>query len=89
MDWMDMQDDPRDEGRPATGAEAHVEWHLNSGVPMGQPCPWDACDPGMDPEVREESHWEHEMRDEPDEPDEPPCTDPRPDPRTHPEYWTE
>ncbi len=21
--------------------------------------------------------------------DEPPCSDPRPDPRTHPEYWTE
>lgn len=38
--------------RPATEAEAHVEWHLNSGVPMGQPCPWDACDPEPDPEPR-------------------------------------
>lgn len=28
----------------ATEAEAHVEWHLNAGVPIGQgPCPWDAC----------------------------------------------
>jgi hypothetical protein len=30
--------------RPATESEAHVEWHLNSGVPMGTPgCPQDAC----------------------------------------------
>ena len=30
--------------RPATEAEAHVEWHINSGVPMGTPgCPQDAC----------------------------------------------
>ena len=35
-----------DETRTATEAEAHVEWHCNSGVPVGQgPCPWDACDP--------------------------------------------
>lgn len=39
MDWQDP-----DEGRTATEAEAHVEWNLNAGVPMGQPgCPWDAC----------------------------------------------
>jgi len=29
----------------ATQSEAHIEWHLNSGVPVGQPCPWDACQP--------------------------------------------
>lgn len=30
----------------ATQSEAHREWHLNSGVPMGQPgCPQDACHP--------------------------------------------
>lgn len=30
--------------RPATEAEAHVEWHINAGVPMGTPgCPQDAC----------------------------------------------
>lgn len=28
----------------ATMADAHREWHLNSGVPMGMPgCPQDAC----------------------------------------------
>src|SRR3954468_5652524 len=122
MDWMDMQDDPRDEHRPcATEAEAHVEWHLNSGVPMGQPgCPWDACDLTIG-DIEEQEQWEEhtrerveQMRREREEPDsddeapqrrqsddpdydeaeqqaaeEPPCTDPRPDPRTHPEYWTE
>jgi len=32
------------ETRTATEAEAHAEWHLNAGVPMGTPgCPWDAC----------------------------------------------
>lgn len=32
--------------RFATEAEAHVEWHLNAGVPMGTPgCPQDACHP--------------------------------------------
>ena len=35
-----------EEGRLATDAEAHVEWHMNSGVPMGTPgCPQDACHP--------------------------------------------
>lgn len=30
----------------ATMGEAHAEWHLNAGVPMGQPgCPQDACHP--------------------------------------------
>lgn len=30
----------------ATMSEAHREWHLNAGVPMGQPgCPQDACHP--------------------------------------------
>lgn len=30
----------------ATMADAHREWHLNTGVPMGQPgCPQDACHP--------------------------------------------
>lgn len=28
----------------ATMADAHREWHINAGVPMGQPgCPQDAC----------------------------------------------
>jgi hypothetical protein len=32
------------ESRLATPGEAHAEWHLNAGVPMGQPgCPQDAC----------------------------------------------
>lgn len=44
------------EFRPlATMAEAHREWHLNAGVPMGQPgCPQDACDP---PEEYGDTHW--------------------------------
>jgi hypothetical protein len=29
----------------ATMAEAHNEWHANAGVPVGLPCPMDACDP--------------------------------------------
>jgi hypothetical protein len=34
----------REHSRPATESEAHAEWHLNAGVPIGQPpCPWDAC----------------------------------------------
>jgi len=28
----------------ATQAQAHAEYHRNSGIPMGLPCPWD-CDP--------------------------------------------
>lgn len=36
---------------PATQDEAHREWHLNSGNPIGRTsCPWDACDP--DPDAR-------------------------------------
>ena len=32
-------------GPKATPADAHREWHWNTGVPMGQPgCPQDACD---------------------------------------------
>lgn len=35
----------------ATMAEAHHEWHSNSGIPMGTPgCPQDACH-REDPEV--------------------------------------
>lgn len=39
-----------DEYQPlATMADAHREWHLNSGVPMGTPgCPQDACHPVED-----------------------------------------
>jgi hypothetical protein len=34
----------------ATMAEAHHEWHNNSGIPMGTPgCPQDACH-SQDPE---------------------------------------
>ena len=30
----------------ATPSDAHREWHLNAGVPMGTPgCPQDACHP--------------------------------------------
>lgn len=32
----------------ATQAEAHREWHRNSGVPIGLPCPWDACGHDLD-----------------------------------------
>jgi hypothetical protein len=33
----------------ATMSDAHREWHLNSGVPMGTPgCPQDACHPIYD-----------------------------------------
>jgi hypothetical protein len=40
---------PDDEGPMATMADAHREWHLNTGVPMGQPgCPQDACHPPDD-----------------------------------------
>ena len=34
-----------DDTHTATPGEAHLEWHRNAGVPVGQPCPWDACDP--------------------------------------------
>jgi hypothetical protein len=37
---------PDDMTRTATPSEAHAEWHLNAGVPMGTPgCPQDACHP--------------------------------------------
>lgn len=42
-----------DMGSMATMGEAHSEWHRNSGVPMGQTCPWDACHPIVD-----EFDWE-------------------------------
>jgi len=29
----------------ATPEVAHLEWHRNSGVPVGLSCPTDACDP--------------------------------------------
>lgn len=33
----------------ATMTDAHREWHLNAGVPMGTPgCPMDACHPVED-----------------------------------------
>ena len=33
----------------ATMGDAHREWHLNAGVPMGTPgCPQDACHPPDD-----------------------------------------
>ena len=35
---------PDDMGPLATMADAHLEWHHNTGVPVGQPgCPQDAC----------------------------------------------
>ena len=54
-DWMDEAYDARDDDRPATEAEAHVEWHLNSGVPIGTPgCPYDACHADEHEEYEEE-----------------------------------
>ena len=55
----------------ATMGEAHAEWHLNAGVPMGQPgCPQDACHlPDPDPEFWAlcghcgEYHAEYERQD--------------------------
>lgn len=44
MLWID--DDPRDDDFAplATMSEAHLEWHANTGVPLGTPgCPQDAC----------------------------------------------
>lgn len=39
----------------ATMADAHREWHLNAGVPMGQAgCPQDACHPWDDYDEQEE-----------------------------------
>lgn len=36
----------------ATMSDAHREWHLNAGVPMGTPgCPQDACHPVEEPVV--------------------------------------
>lgn len=43
--------------RPATESEAHQEWHINAGIPMGTPgCPWDACHAEPDEEI----YWVHE-----------------------------
>jgi hypothetical protein len=44
---MDAYEERINAGGPlATMADAHREWHLNAGVPMGQPgCPQDACHP--------------------------------------------
>lgn len=55
--WSDYDDS---DDRPATQAEAHVEWHINAGVPMGQPCPWDACHDN-EYEVEDQS-WRDEDR---------------------------
>jgi hypothetical protein len=42
--WEERQIADERESRLATPGEAHAEWHLNAGVPMGQPgCPQDAC----------------------------------------------
>jgi hypothetical protein len=42
---MDAYEERMNAGGPlATMADAHREWHLNAGVPMGTPgCPQDAC----------------------------------------------
>lgn len=41
--------DPDDYAPMATMSDAHREWHLNAGVPMGQSgCPQDACHPDDD-----------------------------------------
>lgn len=46
-DMMEAYRERQDAFAPlATMADAHREWHLNAGVPMGQPgCPQDACHP--------------------------------------------
>lgn len=45
-----------DEWAPlATMADAHREWHLNTGTPMGQAgCPQDACHPDLDDDYEQE-----------------------------------
>lgn len=48
MSWaMAQEQEYNDRFAPlATPADAHREWHLNAGVPMGTPgCPQDACHP--------------------------------------------
>jgi hypothetical protein len=45
-EWEARQIMDERESRCATPGEAHAEWHLNAGVPMGTPgCPQDACHP--------------------------------------------
>lgn len=48
--WHEAQTEYMERYVPmATPGDAHREWHLNSGVPMGQPgCPQDACHPVED-----------------------------------------
>lgn len=62
-DVSDYEAEMQDRWEPqATMADAHREWHANSGVPMGQPgCPQDACHPDdtYDAE-REQAHWEQD-----------------------------
>jgi len=54
-----------EESRPASEAEAHVEWHINAGVPMGTPgCPWDACHAEEHDEPVKHDSWEAGMTDE-------------------------
>lgn len=61
--WEDLQDrwaaeavrELMEGDRLATPAEAHLEWHRNAEVPLGQPCPMDACDPYYDEPYDEET----------------------------------
>ena len=63
-----MMAHPDDMGPLATMADAHLEWHRNSGLPVGYPgCPQDACHlPDPDPEVSmacgycHTRHWGHD-----------------------------
>ena len=42
--WMEREIADERDSRLATPGEAHAEWHLNTGIPMGTPgCPQDAC----------------------------------------------
>lgn len=36
-------------------ADAHYEWHWNTGTPVWRsPCPWDSCEPEYHPEEDED-----------------------------------
>jgi hypothetical protein len=55
--WMWATAEQDDYGPMATEADAHAEWHRNTGIPMGQPgCPQDACHPVDDYDDECEGH---------------------------------
>lgn len=62
----EMWDEITNGDRQATMADAHAEWHRNTGVPMGTPgCPQDACHPDEyddEPTVGQEAARDHQRR---------------------------